>query len=58
MPTSLGQLDHAIEYLTFANETVASAKSAEEITNALTKRYPTYQGAFLLSFWQQFFKGN
>lgn len=58
MPTSLGQIDHAIEYLTFVNETVASAEKAEDITMALTKRYPMYRGAFLLTFWPMFFQGS
>jgi glyoxylase-like metal-dependent hydrolase (beta-lactamase superfamily II) len=58
LPTNLGQIDHAIEYLTFVNETVANAKTAEDISAALAKRYPAYQGQFLLTFWPLFFKAN
>jgi glyoxylase-like metal-dependent hydrolase (beta-lactamase superfamily II) len=58
LPAGLGALDNAIEYLTFANETVEKASSAEEVSAALAKRYPTYGGAFILTFWPQFFKSQ
>lgn len=50
LPTSIGELDIAIEYLTFMQETLDSAASAEEATAAITARYPTYGATFILSF--------
>ena len=55
LPTSRGQIDHAIEYLTFANDTAATAQKAEDISAALAKRYPDYDGGFVLTYWPRFF---
>ncbi|MDX2161228.1 MAG: MBL fold metallo-hydrolase [bacterium] len=56
LPTTPGALDDAIAYLTFANETVANAATAQDIIDALQAEYPTYDGTLILSFWNQFFQ--
>lgn len=56
LPASRGELDDAIAYLNFVQEMVASASSPDDIIAAVTKRYPTYGGAAILGFWQQFFQ--
>jgi glyoxylase-like metal-dependent hydrolase (beta-lactamase superfamily II) len=54
LPTSVGELTQAISYLTFAEEVVASGASAEEVTVALTERYPGYEVEGILGFWGLF----
>jgi glyoxylase-like metal-dependent hydrolase (beta-lactamase superfamily II) len=56
LPTSKGELDSAVDYLTFVNDAAASAESADALIAALQARYPAYEGTFILSFWQQFFQ--
>ncbi|HRE46354.1 MAG TPA: hypothetical protein PLD47_01405 [Aggregatilineales bacterium] len=54
-PTTRGEFDHGIEYLTYANELVAKTNTAEDISSRLAARFPSYGGTLLLSFWAQFF---
>jgi glyoxylase-like metal-dependent hydrolase (beta-lactamase superfamily II) len=41
VPTSLGDLDEAIDYLTFLEETLQDAETPEEVVSAMQARYPT-----------------
>jgi glyoxylase-like metal-dependent hydrolase (beta-lactamase superfamily II) len=50
LPASMGEVDEGLDYLKFMAETFATAKTAEEATAALVQRYPSYGGAFILSF--------
>lgn len=52
VPTTPAELDNGIEYLTFVQETVAEAESADDIIAAVTERYPSYGAVGLLPFWQ------
>jgi glyoxylase-like metal-dependent hydrolase (beta-lactamase superfamily II) len=54
LPTTRGELDIAIEYLTFASEAAESAASADEVISALQSRYPGFEGTGLLGFWGLF----
>ena len=54
MPASLSQIDHAIEYLTFANDLASTAERPEQVINGLQQRYPDYEGQFLLNLWKYF----
>lgn len=50
MPTSLGEVDAAIAYVSFLEATLQSAPTAEEAVAALKAAYPTYGGNLLLTF--------
>jgi glyoxylase-like metal-dependent hydrolase (beta-lactamase superfamily II) len=50
LPTSLGEVDAAIEHVKFMQETFATAKTAEEATAAIVAKYPTYGAAVVLTF--------
>ncbi|MBC7870310.1 MAG: MBL fold metallo-hydrolase [Chitinophagaceae bacterium] len=54
LPTTKGELDIAIQYLTFANDTIAETADAAVVIAALQAEYPSYEGLGLLPFWQQF----
>lgn len=54
LPTSLGEIDQAIEYLTFASELAEGATTVEDVTVPLQERYPAYGAAGILSFWGLF----
>jgi len=51
LPTSVGELDDAIRYLTIADEAASQAATAEDVVAALQAEFPGYQGTFILSFW-------
>jgi glyoxylase-like metal-dependent hydrolase (beta-lactamase superfamily II) len=55
VPTTLGILDTGLEYLAFLEEQFNAATSVEEAVAAIQSRYPSYHGAFLLSFYPTFF---
>lgn len=50
LPSGFGQIDQSIEYLNVLSETLASASSGDDVVAALVERYPSYDGAFILSF--------
>lgn len=54
LPTTRGELDTAIQYLTLANNAVAETGDADGVTEALQAAYPAYEGAGILQFWTQF----
>ncbi|MEM6281640.1 MAG: MBL fold metallo-hydrolase [Chloroflexota bacterium] len=58
LPTAPGQLDIGIEYLTFVQETIPTVASGAELIDALNAKYPTYGGAELIGFWNQFFPAS
>jgi glyoxylase-like metal-dependent hydrolase (beta-lactamase superfamily II) len=56
LPTSFGELDLGIEYLTFVQETIPTVENADELIAALQERYPSFASQdLILGFWQQFF---
>lgn len=50
MPSSFGEIDEAVTYLTFLEETLTTAATADEASAAIVARYPGYGGQFLLTF--------
>ncbi len=50
LPSSLGEIDEAIDYLNFQSETMANASTGQEAIDALIERYPSYGGLVLTSF--------
>ena len=57
VPTTRGTLDVGIEYLTLLEELFTTAASAEEVVQGIQARYPSYEGAFILTFYALFFQG-
>lgn len=55
VPTTRGALDTGIEYLTMMEELFTTAESAEAVVQAIQARYPSYEAAFLLTFYESFF---
>lgn len=59
VPTTFGELDLGIEYLTFVQETIPTVANADELIAALQARYPSFAAQdLILGFWQQFFPTN
>jgi glyoxylase-like metal-dependent hydrolase (beta-lactamase superfamily II) len=50
LPTSLGEIDIAIEYLTLLDETLQASDSAEAVIAAMSAAYPGFEGAGILGF--------
>jgi hypothetical protein len=40
------------------NDTVATAKKAEDISGAHAKRYPFHAGSIILTYWPRFFQAK
>lgn len=57
-PATFGVFDQAIEYLTFMEEQFNTLESGEAVVEAVTQRYPSYQGEALLYFYPIFFGGG
>jgi|GEM_PF-446661 glyoxylase-like metal-dependent hydrolase (beta-lactamase superfamily II) len=55
VPTTRGELDQAIRYLTAAEAAVAQASTYEDIVAALQAEFPAHEGAGILPFWASFF---
>jgi glyoxylase-like metal-dependent hydrolase (beta-lactamase superfamily II) len=58
LPATRGEIDGAIDYLTFVQETAASASSGQDIIDAVQAEYPGYEGTGILPFWNQFFQAQ
>lgn len=54
LPTTKGEFDSAIHYLTFADELATSSNSAETVITTLQEEFPGYEGNGLLPFWGLF----
>lgn len=53
-PTTFGELDSAIDYLSFVQETLPNIGSADELIGILTEEYASFEGGGILDFWRQF----
>ncbi len=58
VPTTVGLLDEAIEYVAFMEDQFNTQATGEAIVEAVKTRYPSYQGELILMFIPVFFAGG
>lgn len=58
MPTSRGEFDEAISYLSFFEAALTQSETADELRSTMQAEYPSYQGELIMGLWNFLFQGN